>query len=438
MEILLDRESIRLKYPFLYRAGRGFRRLGMCVLTFALIAPLRADTATSGRQADSPSVQLLWQACIPADSTDCSGQHELLSDGTPHNLLGGLSAIEYAGQGDLYWALADRGPKDGATDYRCRIHLLEIKQLALRQVEVTTLVTKFIQLQPGVFLSGWLKHQLEDAKTSVPKAALGRQADGDQPSIVRGLAYDPEGVRVARDGSLLVTDEYGPYVDRFSADLVLLESWTLPDWIRTVSESAIATAKVGAVPNRGLEGLALMPDGQTMVAAFQGPLVQDSHPVGDKRLGDYVRLIKLDVRASGPPVYQFAYPLEDTHFGISEILAVDDHRLLVLERDGKPAGTSKCKAIFLIDTTMATDISTVKSLPAHGPLPAAIKPVGKTLFLDLLDPKHGLNELPGLEKVEGLALGPPLPDGRRQLVICTDNDFDSRRGSYIFGFAINP
>jgi hypothetical protein len=43
----------------------------------------------------------------------------------------------------------------------------------------------------------------------------------------------------------------------------------------------------------------------------------------------------------------------------------------------------------------------------------------------------------GLEKVEGITWGPNLKDGRRLLVISTDNDFDPQRPSHLFGFAIS-
>jgi hypothetical protein len=63
--------------------------------------------------------------------------------------------------------------------------------------------------------------------------------------------------------------------------------------------------------------------------------------------------------------------------------------------------------------------------------------VEKQLFLDLLDPRHGLAgpDFPG--KVEGLAFGPDLPDGRRLLIVTSDNDFKAEQPTWIFAFAID-
>jgi hypothetical protein len=90
-----------------------------------------------------------------------------------------------------------------------------------------------------------------------------------------------------------------------------------------------------------------------------------------------------------------------------------------------------------IDVRGATDVSGVAVLPKAG-LPQTIKPVTKTPFLDLLDPKFGLTgpKLPA--KVEGLAFGPDLPDGRHLLLVTTDNDFKKDEPTWVYAFAIDP
>ena len=40
------------------------------------------------------------------------------------------------------------------------------------------------------------------------------------------------------------------------------------------------------------------------------------------------------------------------------------------------------------------------------------------------------------EKIEGLAFGPDLEDGRRLLLVTSDNDFVSQNPSYIYAFAV--
>ena len=49
---------------------------------------------------------------------------------------------------------------------------------------------------------------------------------------------------------------------------------------------------------------------------------------------------------------------------MSEILAVDARRFLVLERDSLPGAAAAFKRLFLVDIQGASDIGRVASLPA--------------------------------------------------------------------------
>jgi hypothetical protein len=66
--------------------------------------------------------------------------------------------------------------------------------------------------------------------------------------------------------------------------------------------------------------------------------------------------------------------------------------------------------------------------------------VKKRVWLDLLDPRWGLAGAGMPEKIEGLTFGEVLPDGRRTLLVGTDNDFASASNSliWVFAFATLP
>jgi Esterase-like activity of phytase len=75
-----------------------------------------------------------------------------------------------------------------------------------------------------------------------------------------------------------------------------------------------------------------------------------------------------------------------------------------------------------------------------GALPTGVTPVQKSLFIDLLDPAFGLqnNDARAIaEKIEGLAWGPDLPDGRHLLYVISDNDLVLSLPTQIFAFAID-
>jgi hypothetical protein len=85
--------------------------------------------------------------------------------------------------------------------------------------------------------------------------------------------FDPEAVRVSRDGkSVFVSDEYGPCVYQFDrATGQRIRSFALPDTSAISHKNAQAAVEIasnsssGRVTNKGMEGLAITPDGTSLV-----------------------------------------------------------------------------------------------------------------------------------------------------------------------------
>jgi hypothetical protein len=71
-------------------------------------------------------------------------------------------------------------------------------------------------------------------------------------------------------------------------------------------------------------------------------------------------------------------------------------------------------------------------------LPQGVRAVRKSELCDLLDPRFHLAGPKFPAKIEGLAFGPDLPDGRRLLLVTTDNDLKADVDSWIWAFAIEP
>ena len=86
-------------------------------------------------------------------------------------------------------------------------------------------------------------------------------------------------------------------------------------------------------------------------------------------------------------------------------------------------------------------MSEIESLPA-GALDPSIVPVTKTLFVDLLDPSYQVSVTKTIkdviaEKIEALAWGPRLKDGRQVLYVFSDNDLNPGLPTQIYAFAID-
>jgi hypothetical protein len=171
---------------------------------------------------------------------------------------------------------------------------------------------------------------------------------------------------------------------------------------------------------------------------MQSALLQDGALTGTSREGTNNRIVEIDIDSG--EVREFLYQLASKSNGVSEILAINDHEFLVLERDGKAGSEATFKKLFKIDISGATDIRGVKQLPQTGlpPSPPAVTPVAKSVFLDLLSSEFGLAGASFPEKIEGLAFGPDLDDGRHLLIVTNDNDFVQAQPSRFFAFAIDP
>jgi len=175
-----------------------------------------------------------------------------------------------------------------------------------------------------------------------------------------------------------------------------------------------------------MEGLAMTPDGNTLVGIIQAALIQDANQGG--AAANLLRIVAIDV-ASGT-THEYAYLLT-TGSGVSEILAINNHEFLVDERDGRgregandgSSNDARVKQLFKIDLENAHDVSNEDGLTA------ATHAVSKTLFLDvkavLVANGIAANRIPA--KIEGIAFGPDVRvDNRTRLHtlwISNDNDF---------------
>jgi Esterase-like activity of phytase len=378
----------------------------------------------------SAAVTFIGEGSIPGTARDQSGLDGLLEDGvTPRDLAGGFgSAIAYTGKDNLYIATPDRGPADGTTSYVDRFYTIsiDVARIGTNRYAVTSRIeqTRLMRADGKSYFTGSFA------------------AFDDTGSPQESLRFDPEGVRVGACGrTAFVSDEYGPYLYEFDLDSgKRLRSLALPnkfliDYPAVVPNDELSRNSSGRQANRGMEGLAISPDGGKLYGIMQSALIQDGGLNASlSRVGTNNRIVEIDV--STGDVREFLYTLDDKGNGVSEIVAVNDHQFLVLERDGRAGAAAAFKKLFLIDIAGATDIRAQKQLPSTG-VPAGVTAVAKAPFIDMLNPAYGLAGATFPEKLEGLAFGPDLDDGRHLLIVTNDNDFNPAQASRFFAFAID-
>jgi len=329
---------------------------------------------------------------------------------------------------DIFYLLTDRGPNAegptsdikifGKADFTPQIGKFRLKdgKLVLEQ----TITLKNAAGQP---LNG-LPNPVGSGSTG--ETAIDLTGKTLSPSID---GIDSEGFVRASDGSFWIGDEYGPHILHVDANGRTIER--INPFGNGTGGRSIPAVFAKRKANRGMEGLAITPDGKTLVGIMQSPMSNPNAAGGANSV--VLRILTFDIATAATK--QYVYLMDNPSLtGVSEILAVNATTFLTLERDGGYGGAATSpatfKKVFKIDLSGATDISdpangakgklftgkTVEELKDQtGLTTAGIVPVSKTVVLDLL---KGLPAIYPHDKAEGLAL-----INGNTLVISNDDDF---------------
>ena len=418
--------------------------------------------------AADPGVTLIGVGVVPGNSFDKSGLQGQpickLDDPatcTDQATLGGFgSGVAYTGHDNVFLAVNDRGTFDGRNDvsYLDRFHFFYMSvdpSAPFPNIKTVLLDTRFFADESGQSFVG-------------DSSAF----DAD-PALT--LRLDPEGVSVSGKGTFFISDEYGPYISEFDRQGQLLQRFGVPaKFLIANPQSSVdpdgnplelypGVNDAGRQANRGMEGLAITPDGSRLVGMLQNALIQDhglntATPPG--RVGVNNRILTLDTRSGATREYVYAVDAINQGRGVNDLLAINDHEFLALERDNRSlvptpptaAQSPNLKRLYRFDLNKPglTDVSSIASLPTtSAELTTQLPPitaVTKTLFLDLLDPSYVVDATTApprtikdvvAEKVEALSWGPDLPDGRHVLFVLTDNDLFPGLPTQIYAFAID-
>ena len=264
--------------------------------------------------------------------------------------VGFFSDVYYDANRNEWWGLSDRGPGGGTLPYETRAQRFSI------DIAANGAISNF-QVKQTVLLS-----------------SNGLPLDGKAPATPSklGLSFDPEGMVVnPSNGHLLISGEYGPSLYEFNRSGQLVRQYATPSNLvpRTasgVNYNATPTAAVdplisGREGNRGMEGLAISPDGKFAYGMMQNGSIEDGWSSANR--GQYTRIVKYDT-ATGAAVAQYAYKLESSGQGrgISAIVALGNDKFLVLERNNRGIGVGATlanpdKNVYEIDLAGAIDVT---------------------------------------------------------------------------------
>ncbi|MEH2310774.1 MAG: esterase-like activity of phytase family protein [Nostoc sp.] len=317
--------------------------------------------------------------------------------------VGGLSGITYDAKNNLYYAISDdRGKKAAARFYTLKIDLSkgDLQKGKVLPVSITTLLN-------------------ENGQTFRPGES------------------DTEGIALTNKATVFISSEgdagklINPFIKEFSLSSGR-EIKTLPILNKFLPDKS---SQKGIRNNLAFESLTITPDKKHLFTATENALIQDG-VAAKPNIGSPCRILQYNL-LNNQPEKEFLYQTEAVSpflnltgkfaSGLPDLLALDNQgHFLSLERSFTGLGF----AIFLFQVSLegADDIHKIDSLLTINS--KNIKPVAKKLLLDL----RTLDVL--LDNIEGLTLGPKLPDGQQSLILISDNNFNSLQRTQILAFKI--
>jgi hypothetical protein len=356
--------------------------------TAALVAPAVATSAPTDDVARTVAgIEFLGEVVVPT--------------GTPFagTEIGGLSSITHDPARGVYQVLSDdQGNRPTGDPVRYYTVTIDVDDGALDPGDV-----QFVDVS----------QLFEERKTPFPPGGL-----------------DPEGFALVREGALYMSSEgntladpiIDPFIRRYNPEGRVTAELPIPDHFIPNGVDR------GVRFNLAFESLNPTPDGKVLVTAAEGALLQDG-PASSATEGSLARILEYSV-PHREPIAEYVYEVDpwaepSMIFGVNgivEVLPIDDSgTMLVMERSFSVGGvlgggTGNVVVINEVSTAGATDVLDVDAL-YEGGSPIDLTPVAKQqvfAFDDLGIP---------IDNIEGMTFGPLLPDGRRSLIVVSDNNF---------------
>lgn len=308
--------------------------------------------ALSAVLAQSVKTELVGFAVLPADTFaagPASGQFN--GNGTKADAprftgqpVQGFSAIQF-GENGSYWVMPDNGfgAKFNSIDFNLRLYNISLDAKTASSGAGAVKVNKFIQLG--------------DPDKKIPFFIIN---EATPERTLTGYDFDIESFVVAKDGTIWIGEEFGPYLLHFSAEGKLLSApVSTPDFgpgkdptkdtvrspnnVGVLSSSpapgAMSVANLGG--SRGFEGMAINPAKTKLYPMLEGTVAGDT--------AGLLRIHEFDLATSKFTGLVGFYKLEDPSYSIGDMAVVNDNEYLVLERDQASGATAKFKRLYKID-----------------------------------------------------------------------------------------
>lgn len=400
MTQLVKRNRIRFK---------ASHRLYSLTLVLVLILLSFLTTACSPSQARTAQQRTFLDL-----SLDFLGEYQLPKTTFKDTTVGGLSALSYDRQRNKFYALSDDRTSARFYTLGLKVKSTDTGAIALEKVDIED-VTPITDENGKPFSNG---------------------------------SIDPEGITLSPRGTVFISSEgvpssgIAPFVREFDLNTgKQQESLPIPERYLRDDTAKEDQPLRGIRDNLGFEALTAEPislaaaggDPFRVFTATESALFQDTLPPKSEE-PTRIRMMQYLIGNIARPlvVTEHLYLLDPAppgtiDNGLTELITVDTGgHFLSLERTYGLLGVNA--KIYQVATSAARDISGYASL--KGDI-SKINAVKKKLVLDLSD--LGIY----LDNLEGMALGPRLPDGSQSLVLVSDDNFRDTQITQFLLFRLN-
>ncbi|MBX4899206.1 esterase-like activity of phytase family protein [Rhizobium bangladeshense] len=244
---------------------------------------------------------------------------------------------------------------------------------------------------------------------------------------------DPESIRLGKDGIYWGSEGDAkvllpPFIRVTAPDGSFVREFPLPEGFAPTADKL-----TGIRDNLAFEDLAVAPSGDVFVGV-EAAFYQDG-PKPSLTTGSLSRIVRFDGK-TGEPKAQYVHPVSPipqaaataaagNDNGMSEMLALDDHRLLAVERSYAEGFGNNIK-IMMMDLAGASDISATPSLTKND---QRVVPARKSQLLDL----RAIGLVP--DNIEAMSLG-KAKDGTDVLILGSDNNFSTSQKTQFYAFKV--
>ena len=319
------------------------RTMGLAGVAVAILTVVPAPTASAQRGHGRDDPQLIGRAVLPVETYAPgppsgsalvpAGQLETVINGvhfpTPSQPVEGFSSMVEGRRRGEFLVMPDNGfgGKANSRDFLIRAYYTTPDFKTAKGGSGSVQVGDFIQFSDPAKLIGF---------PIVREGTVERWLTGGD--------IDPESLQRDRRGDLWVGDEFGPWILHFDSEGRLLEApIDLPDGLMSPNNPhLIGTPAV--LNSRGIEAMALMPNGRDLVVVLEGAVV------GDDPLSRRIYRYGTD---TGRFTRLADYHTDDPVRFIADAQALDDDRLIVIERDGGRGATATARPVYAVDLDSA-------------------------------------------------------------------------------------